>query len=68
MSCFWGKVIIEVRGGAILRETQISQYYRYTKISQLLAEGQFCRYVGDIQGLKPQIFICYNMKIINLLS
>ena len=34
----------------ILRETQISQFYRYAKISQLLEAGQFCRYVGDTAG------------------
>jgi hypothetical protein len=31
----------------ILRETQISQFYRYTQISQLWEARQFCRYVGD---------------------
>jgi hypothetical protein len=36
--------------GDILRETQISQFCRYAKISQLLKVGQFCRYVGDING------------------
>ena len=34
--------------GDILRETQISQFYRYAKISQILEAGQFCRYVGGI--------------------
>jgi hypothetical protein len=33
-----------------LRETQISQYCRYAKISQLMETGQFCRYVGDTTG------------------
>lgn len=32
-----------------MRETQISQFYRYAKTSQLLKAGQFCRYVGDTQ-------------------
>jgi hypothetical protein len=32
----------------ILRETQISQFYRYAKISHILEAGQFCRYVGVI--------------------
>ena len=34
----------------ILRETQISQFCRYAKISQPLEAGQFCRYVGDTTG------------------
>jgi len=29
-----------------MRETQISQFCRYAKISQPLEAGQFCRYVG----------------------
>ena len=33
--------------GDSLRETKISQFYRYAKISQLLRAGQFCRYVED---------------------
>jgi hypothetical protein len=31
-----------------MRETQISQFYRYAKISQLLEAGQFYRLVGGI--------------------
>jgi hypothetical protein len=33
-----------------LRETQISQFYRYAKISQLLEADQFCRYVAELTG------------------
>jgi hypothetical protein len=36
----------------ILRETQISKFYRYAKIPQLLETRQFCRYVGVHQVLK----------------
>ena len=38
-----------------MRETQVSQFYRYAKISQLLEAGQFCRYVGDITLLETRI-------------
>jgi hypothetical protein len=44
-----------VETGDILRETQVSQFYRYAKISQLLEAGQFCRYVGDITLLETRI-------------
>jgi hypothetical protein len=36
----------------ILRIPEKYQKYRYAKISQLLWAGQFCRYVGDINGFK----------------
>jgi hypothetical protein len=35
-----------------MRETQISPFYRYAQISQLLKAGQFCRYVGDTSGFR----------------
>ncbi|MDH3723970.1 MAG: hypothetical protein OER74_20920, partial [Desulfobacteraceae bacterium] len=41
----------------ILRETQVSQFYRYAKISQLLEAGQFCRYVGVITGFVTDFIV-----------
>ena len=35
-----------------LRETQISQFYRYAEISKLLEIRQFCRYVGVICNIE----------------
>jgi hypothetical protein len=34
----------------ILRETQISQFYRYTKKTQISLNSKKYRYVGDIQN------------------
>jgi len=39
---------IKVNPNGDMRETQISQFYRYAKISKLLEAGQFCRYVGGV--------------------
>ena len=56
--------------GDILRETQISQFYRYAKISELQEAGQFCRYVGDISGFKtdrkPVVNNSYLQRVFNL--
>jgi len=43
-----------------LRIPEKCQKYRYTKISQLLKAGQFCRYVGEIKGYKivKELVIC----------
>jgi hypothetical protein len=38
--------------GDILRIPEKYQKYRYTKISQFLEAGQFCRYVGAIKGFR----------------
>ena len=52
--------VILMRLCDILRKTQISQIYRYAKISQLLEVGQFYRYVGVIAGfMKPFQNVCY---------
>jgi hypothetical protein len=44
-----------------LRIPEKYQKYRYAKISQLLDAGQFCRYVGGIQGFgtlkKPSLIV-----------
>ena len=39
----------------ILRETQISQYYRYAKISQLFGGVQKYGYVGDIASFVKRL-------------
>ena len=38
--------------GDISRETQISQFYRYAKKTQLSLDPKKCRYVGDNTGLR----------------
>jgi hypothetical protein len=42
-----------------LRKTQISQFYGYAKISQLLEVGQFYRYVGGIAGFRIRIILAF---------
>ena len=58
-SAFWFK------NADILRETQLSQFYRYAKISQLLEAGQFCRYVGGIATFLVRRYFCFPEDICN---
>ena len=43
----------------ILRIPEKYQNYRYARISQLLKAGQFCRYVGDINGFVKRLFMWF---------
>jgi hypothetical protein len=38
----------------ILRETQISRFYRYAKKTQISLNPKKCRYVGDIARLRKK--------------